>query len=134
MGQIKEKRRIQVPQALGQVRRDSAPVYPLDLEKSIETSFVVDAEAFGSPAHFTMFALALDAAAAWPKRRVRLAVCSVDWAADGDVQRWASMKWGLILVMPRPASLFDLSAVRRLARQGPLEIFPSYDSDLPRQI
>ena len=96
-------------------------------------AFVLDAEAFGSPKQFTLFASALDAAVAWPKRRVRVAVCTLGWATDVDVERWKSMNWGLILAMPRPISLFDLSAIRHLARQGPIEIFPSRDFHTPPQ-
>lgn len=119
-------------QVIDHIRRDSARTYPVGLTVSEMPSFLIDAEIFGSPSHFNLFAIALDAAVVWPKRRVRVAVCSLGWATDAEMEQWSSMKWGLIVAKPRPISLSDLSAVRRLARQGPLEIFPNYDSHLPR--
>ncbi len=89
-----------------------------------QTAFLIDAEFFGSPAAFTKFAAALDAAADWPKSRRRIAVFTLGWATDADEAQWLSMGWYMIQAMPRPASLSDLAAVRRLARAGPLEIFP----------
>lgn len=109
----------------GFIRRDS------DLDRHA-ASFIVDAETFGSPDQFSFFVTALDAAIPWPPRRPRVAVYTVGWASDADESLWVSLNWGVIAAMPRPACLFDLPAVRRMARNGPLQIFPHINFDPAR--
>lgn len=93
---------------------------------------LIDAEYFGQPKQFTNFVTALAALVAWPKRMPRFAFATLGWADDDDLAEWEAMGWGIIVAYPRPASLFDLAAVRRMARDGPLQIFPRDNFDPAR--